>query len=108
MDLIQPMMREEVFESRVSVVRRKTAETIAIVRKQQPEQGSASPGFNMGPHTFPFPSQGQSHTGNNQTPITIPQIDTEMQLFATSIWDQSLYKAWASREYWTRALMMLT
>ena len=97
MDLIQPMMREEVFESRVSVVRRKTAETIAIVRKQQPEQTSPSPGFNnMGPHTFPFPSQGQPHPGGNQTPITIPQIDTEMQFFATSIWDQSLYKAWAS------------
>ncbi|KAH6850558.1 Gtr1/RagA G protein conserved region-domain-containing protein [Chaetomium sp. MPI-CAGE-AT-0009] len=44
MDLIQPMMREEVFDQRATLVRRKTAEA----------------------------------------------------LFATSIWDQSLYKAWAS------------
>ncbi|KAK3328162.1 Gtr1/RagA G protein conserved region-domain-containing protein [Cercophora scortea] len=47
MDLIQPMTREEVFDRRVALVRRKTAEAVAI-------------------------------------------------LFATSIWDQSLYKAWAS------------
>ncbi|SPQ21448.1 8c5d381b-2601-4401-b88c-eee093edb02e [Thermothielavioides terrestris] len=47
MDLVQPMTREDVFDHRAALVRRKTAEAVAI-------------------------------------------------LFATSIWDQSLYKAWAS------------
>ncbi|KAK0619654.1 Gtr1/RagA G protein conserved region-domain-containing protein [Immersiella caudata] len=79
MDLIQPSTREAVFDQRVTVVRRKTAEAVAIVRKQQPDQQPAL--------------QSSSH-GQPTTPI--PDIDLDMQLFATSIWDQSLYKAWAS------------
>lgn len=120
MDLIQPMMREEVFESRAAVIRRKTAETIAMVRKQQPElstsshtsptggaggpmmMGMGGSAYPSGPYHHPHPYHSSSHhhpQHPQQSPsssIPIPQIDTEMQLFATSIWDQSLYKAWAS------------
>ncbi|KAK0652728.1 Gtr1/RagA G protein conserved region-domain-containing protein [Cercophora newfieldiana] len=80
MDLIQPSTREAVFDQRVSVVRRKTAEAVAIVRKQKP-------GDQQQPSTaLQSPSSADA----------IPDIDLDMQLFATSIWDQSLYKAWAS------------
>ncbi|KAM7187247.1 Gtr1/RagA G protein conserved region domain containing protein [Rhypophila sp. PSN 637] len=107
MDLIQPMMREDVFESRAGVIRRKTAETIAMVRKQQPEltspSGGGGPMMMMGPGPGNYPHhpyhQNQHHPQQSQNPPSaapIPQLDTEMQLFATSIWDQSLYKAWAS------------
>jgi Ras-related GTP-binding protein A/B len=81
MDLIQPSTREAVFDQRVTVVRRKTAEAVAIVRKQHPDQQPQS--------ALQSPSYGQPAT-------PIPDIDLDMQLFATSIWDQSLYKAWAS------------
>ncbi|KAJ4388375.1 GTP-binding protein gtr1 [Neurospora sp. IMI 360204] len=93
MDLIQPMTREDVFDRRVALVRRKTAEAVAIVRKQKPEitTGAPPPGPAAGavPGSLPsYPEPLQS------TPI--PDLEVEMQLFATSIWDQSLYKAWAS------------
>jgi Ras-related GTP-binding protein A/B len=84
MDLIQPSTREAVFEQRVAVVRRKTAEAVAIVRKQQPDQQPQS--------ALQSPSYGQQPSAT----APIPDIDLDMQLFATSIWDQSLYKAWAS------------
>ncbi|KAK1752931.1 Gtr1/RagA G protein conserved region-domain-containing protein [Echria macrotheca] len=77
MDLIQPAMREAVFDQRVALVRRKTAEAVSIVRKQKPDASAH-------PQSPPFPS------------TQIPDVDLDMQLFATSIWDQSLYKAWAS------------
>ncbi|KAK4096428.1 hypothetical protein N658DRAFT_480699 [Parathielavia hyrcaniae] len=67
MDLIQPMTREDVFEHRAVLVRRKTSEAVAIVHKQTPSAAS-----------------------------TPPDTPPNLQLFATSIWDQSLYKAWAS------------
>jgi Gtr1/RagA G protein conserved region. len=73
MDLIQPVTREDVFEKRAALVKRKTAEAVAIMRKQQQHQQSQSP----------------------QSPSN-PVLDIDLQLFATSIWDQSLYKAWAS------------
>ncbi|KAL2136213.1 hypothetical protein VTI74DRAFT_4843 [Chaetomium olivicolor] len=76
MDLIQPMMREDVFDHRAALVRRKTAEAVAIVHKQKPEQPQSP--------KSPPPSSSDA----------LPSID--LQLFATSIWDQSLYKAWAS------------
>lgn len=91
MDLIQPMTREDVFDRRMALVRRKTAEAVAIVRKQKPEsqQQLSGPGGPAGsvPGSLPSPS-------DPSTPI--PDLEVEMQLFATSIWDQSLYKAWAS------------
>lgn len=78
MDLIQPSTREALFDQRANVVRRKTAEAVAAMRRQMP--GGDSP-----------QSQSQSPTEQQQQ---IP--DLELEVFATSIWDQSLYKAWAS------------
>ena len=84
MDLIQPMTREDVFDHRATLVRRKTVEAVAIVHKQKPEQGQQQ--------QQPSPSPPPSHT----TPTTATDPSLNLQLFATSIWDQSLYKAWAS------------
>ena len=78
MDLIQPSTREAVFDQRVTVVRRKTVEAVAIVRKQRPDPQQQQV------------SQEQPSTSDH------PDVDIDMHLFATSIWDQSLYKAWAS------------
>ncbi|KAL2022348.1 hypothetical protein VTK56DRAFT_5415 [Thermocarpiscus australiensis] len=78
MDLIQPMTREAVFDHRVAQVRAKTAEAVAIVHKQKPEQ------------------QQQLLQQQQQQKQAPPDFDIDLQLFATSIWDQSLYKAWAS------------
>ncbi|KAK3370566.1 Gtr1/RagA G protein conserved region-domain-containing protein [Podospora didyma] len=90
MDLIQPLKREEVFDHRVDVVRRKTAEAVAIVRKQKPEQQLQHY------HQQHYHPQ-QFATSSPMTPgALIRDVDIDMQLFATSIWDQSLYKAWAS------------
>ncbi|KAK4202063.1 putative ras-related GTP-binding protein A [Triangularia verruculosa] len=92
MDLIPPQMREEVFVQRVALVRKKTAEAEAIVRKgslsqSQPPQPLSHPGL---------PPQQQPGT-TTASPTTLPPgPEIDMQLFATSIWDQSLYKAWAS------------
>ncbi|KAK3403381.1 Gtr1/RagA G protein conserved region-domain-containing protein [Sordaria brevicollis] len=91
MDLIQPMTREDVFDRRVALVRRKTAEAVAIVRKQKPESQPSGPG---GPAAGSVPQGSLPSPSDLSTPI--PDLEVEMQLFATSIWDQSLYKAWAS------------
>ncbi|KAJ4288292.1 GTP-binding protein gtr1 [Collariella sp. IMI 366227] len=79
MDLIQPLTREDVFEHRASLVRRKTTEAVAIVHKQKPP-----------PPKHPNPNPHHLPTTSSPTPTI------DLQLFATSIWDQSLYKAWAS------------
>lgn len=73
MDLIQSANREAIFEQRVMLVRRKTAEAVAILLRQQPSPSATPP-------SEPDPGG----------------INLDMHLFATSIWDQSLYKAWAS------------
>ncbi|KAK3359568.1 Gtr1/RagA G protein conserved region-domain-containing protein [Lasiosphaeria hispida] len=101
MDLIQPAAREAVFDQRVAVVRRKTAEAVAIVRKQKPDlqqqqqqqqqQQLQSPQYNINQHSPYGAASAAAPLGG-----AIPDIDLDMQLFATSIWDQSLYKAWAS------------
>ncbi|KAL2118002.1 hypothetical protein VTJ04DRAFT_7662 [Mycothermus thermophilus] len=79
MDLIQPLLREEVFEHHAALVRRKTAEAVAIMSKQQQQQ------------------QQQAGAGTGSpSPTPTPEPSINLQLFATSIWDQSLYKAWAS------------
>lgn len=67
MDLIQPHLREPLFDERVTLIRRKTIDAFNLVRKQP---GSDAAG--------------------------ITEADVEPQAFATSIWDQSLYKAWSS------------
>ncbi|VBB75893.1 Putative Ras-related GTP-binding protein A [Podospora comata] len=77
MDLIPLQMREEVFVQRAALVRKKTSEAVAIIRKGSLAQHSPSP-------TALTPT----HPADD--------LEPEMQLFATSIWDQSLYKAWAS------------
>jgi Ras-related GTP-binding protein A/B len=86
MDLIQPMTREDVFDHRAALVRRKTAEAVAIVHKQQKTEPP------------PPPQQQLAATATATTPTTVGagDLSINLQLFATSIWDQSLYKAWAS------------
>lgn len=81
MDLIQPMTREEVFDHRAALVRRKTAEAVAIVHKQKPEY---------------LPQSANAQPPSSSTPSASTDLSPNLQLFATSIWDQSLYKAWAS------------
>lgn len=87
MDLIQPMMREEVFEHRAALVRRKTSEALAIMHKQKPELGTSSHQQQL---------EQQQHTAPSPSASTQLEPPISLQLFATSIWDQSLYKAWAS------------
>ncbi|KAK3366329.1 Gtr1/RagA G protein conserved region-domain-containing protein [Lasiosphaeria ovina] len=97
MDLIQPMTREDVFDHRVSVIRRKTAEAVAIVRKHKPEhQLQQHPQYYQQQHHHQQQQQQQQQFPPGGPGGAIPDIDIDMQLFATSIWDQSLYKAWAS------------
>ena len=62
MDLVVPSNREEVYDARVQMVRKKTADYADVLRMGKSEDG------------------------------LVPEIVP----FATSIWDQSLYKAWAS------------
>ncbi|KAK3685251.1 Gtr1/RagA G protein conserved region-domain-containing protein [Podospora appendiculata] len=95
MDLIQPMTREEVFDRRVALVRRKTAEAVAIVRKQMPEQQQQQQQQQQ-LQQQQQQQQLQQQQQQGGPAGSIPDIDIDMQLFATSIWDQSLYKAWAS------------
>lgn len=68
MDLIQPHLREPLFDERVSQIRRKTIDAFHLVHKQPGLEVAGSPA----------------------------ESDIEPQAFATSIWDQSLYKAWSS------------
>lgn len=84
MDLIQPSTREALFDQRANVVRRKTAEAVAAMRRQMPGDSQSS--------------QSQSHSQSQlmQSPTEQQIPDLELEVFATSIWDQSLYKAWAS------------
>lgn len=90
MDLIQPMTREDVFDQRATLVRRKTAEAVAIMHKQKPEQGGGGGGSSSQSHQpSPSPTASTTTLSTTEPPINL-------QLFATSIWDQSLYKAWAS------------
>jgi Ras-related GTP-binding protein A/B len=79
MDLVQPITREDVFDQRAALVRRKTAEAVAIMHKAKPE----------------LQQQQRLPTHPRITSPTL-ELDIDLQLFATSIWDQSLYKAWAS------------
>lgn len=102
MDLIQPTTREDVFDQRAALVKRKTAEAVSIVLKQKPEQG--------GPTATLTGGGSSQHQQQPQQPQSSPTLTTSastaslnniepslnLQLFATSIWDQSLYKAWAS------------
>lgn len=70
MDLVVPTAREAVYDERVRVVRQKTAEFVHSVGLFDGEDSAAGTG-----------------TAADTVQVTP---------FATSIWDQSLYKAWAS------------
>ncbi|KAL2263559.1 hypothetical protein VTK26DRAFT_6207 [Humicola hyalothermophila] len=105
MYLIQPATRERVFENRAALVRRKTAEAVAILTKQKPEphlpQHSPHPHLSPYPHHLPpQPPQlggpSPSSSSSSPSPQAPSDLTLDLQLFATSIWDQSLYKAWAS------------
>ncbi|CCF36174.1 hypothetical protein CH063_07802 [Colletotrichum higginsianum] len=79
MDLVVPAHRESVYDDRVRVVRQRTAEYANSIGYQQQQQ--------------------QQHPDDDPTsPSTAPagQAGFDITPFATSIWDQSLYKAWAS------------
>lgn len=71
MDLIMPNMKENVYDERVLLVRQKTLEALQ----------------NMAAAT----SSMSSSANTSAVPRTM-----DIQPFATSIWDQSLYKAWSS------------
>lgn len=70
MDLIMPNKKEAVFDDRVRLVRLKTAE--ALLQSHMAGAGAGAGAADEAP----------------------PHLD--VQPFATSIWDQSLYKAWSS------------
>ncbi|KAI8187105.1 Ras-related GTP-binding protein A [Colletotrichum sp. SAR 10_86] len=82
MDLVVPAHRESVYDDRVRVVRQKTAEyanSIGYLSHQQQQQ--------------------QADDSNDpSSPVQQPPQTGAFDItpFATSIWDQSLYKAWAS------------
>ena len=76
MDLILGNAREAMFDERVRLVRHKTNEYVAGA-------GIVLPG-----HHHPRGDGSSSSTSNNN--------EVDITAFATSIWDQSLYKAWAS------------
>ncbi|CRK28761.1 hypothetical protein BN1708_004744 [Verticillium longisporum] len=76
MDLVVPAHRESVYDERVRIVRQKTAEY------------AHSRGFSAASADDASPTDTSPLAGAAATPDITP--------FATSIWDQSLYKAWAS------------
>lgn len=91
MDLIVPGKREEEFVELLNLVRAKTPRRSAIVAAAPP------------PPSLQQPMSGDSpyqSTGQLQLPAEHgqQQLSDEITItpFATSIWDQSLYKAWAS------------
>ncbi|KAK2070433.1 hypothetical protein P8C59_004923 [Phyllachora maydis] len=90
MDLVQPATREALYEAHVARVREKTAEAVAMVRKQKHDT----------PQEPVQQQQQQQQQQQNQQPqqqaAPTPDVVVSLQPFATSIWDQSLYKAWAS------------
>ncbi|AEO56602.1 hypothetical protein MYCTH_2117190 [Thermothelomyces thermophilus ATCC 42464] len=96
MDLIQPMTREDVFEHRAALVRRKTSEALAIMHKQRPELGAGGQQQQQQQQQEQQQQQQQQQTSPSPSASTQLEPPISLQLFATSIWDQSLYKAWAS------------
>ncbi|EPE08498.1 gtp-binding protein gtr1 [Ophiostoma piceae UAMH 11346] len=83
MDLIVATQREAFFEDRVRLVRQKTAEYLQAVRENARGEVLSDGG-------------GPLSDGEDQQTPGSDDIELELTPFATSIWDQSLYKAWAS------------
>ncbi|KAM0328606.1 hypothetical protein ACHAQA_005016 [Verticillium albo-atrum] len=76
MDLVVPAHRESVYDERVRIVRQKTAEYA---------------------HSIGFSAPAEDASPTDTSPLAAAAGTTpEITPFATSIWDQSLYKAWAS------------
>ncbi|CAK7206976.1 GTP-binding protein gtr1 [Sporothrix eucalyptigena] len=84
MDLIVAASREAVFEERVRLVRQKTAEYLQNVRDNARGEVLSDGELASGSNDL------EGGEGFDETP------ELELTPFATSIWDQSLYKAWAS------------
>ncbi|CAK7268557.1 GTP-binding protein gtr1 [Sporothrix epigloea] len=89
MDLIVTASREAVFEERVRLVRQKTARYLQTVRESA-RGGSGGGGGGGGPLSD-SEAPGAENTDDYDD---MPEL--QVTAFATSIWDQSLYKAWAS------------
>jgi Ras-related GTP-binding protein A/B len=76
MDLVVPSARETLYDDRVRLVRQRTMEYVASVA-----------GATTGQH---------HHAPPDSDHLTSASAENIITPFATSIWDQSLYKAWAS------------
>ncbi|EEY21494.1 GTP-binding protein gtr1 [Verticillium nonalfalfae] len=76
MDLVVPAHRESVYDERVRIVRQKTAEYAHSIGFSAAAADDASP--------------------TDTSPLASAAATPDITPFATSIWDQSLYKAWAS------------
>ncbi|PNH47851.1 hypothetical protein VD0004_g529 [Verticillium dahliae] len=76
MDLVVPAHRESVYDERVRIVRQKTAEYAHSIGFSAVAADDASP--------------------TDTSPLASAAATPDITPFATSIWDQSLYKAWAS------------
>lgn len=86
MDLIVATQREAFFEERVRLVRQKTTEYLQNVRDNARGEVLSDGNGNGSPLS----------DGEDQQSPGSDDIELELTPFATSIWDQSLYKAWAS------------
>ncbi|KZZ97434.1 GTP-binding protein GTR1 [Moelleriella libera RCEF 2490] len=92
MDLVVPSSRESLYEERVRAVKQKTTECVNFM-------GGGSAGGGGGGNSSSSSSSGSDATANNHGSTLIGNSSgggIELTTFATSIWDQSLYKAWAS------------
>jgi len=107
MDLVARNHREADYEAAVAAVRRKTAEACAIVRRLRNDSGAATKlSSSSSQVTLTTHAAGgaasqaqpasQQPPGGSSSGAGDLDLDVDVQFFATSIWDQSLYKAWAS------------
>ncbi|CAK7268811.1 GTP-binding protein gtr1 [Sporothrix epigloea] len=88
MDLIVTASREAVFEERVRLVRQKTASYLQTVRESARGDGLLSSDSEL--------AGGNGAGSGDRAGADDDMPELELTAFATSIWDQSLYKAWAS------------
>ncbi|ROT39036.1 hypothetical protein SODALDRAFT_350292 [Sodiomyces alkalinus F11] len=109
MDLVAPSLREAVYDERVRIVRQKTVEYANSIGYSAADQGAgaADPSGSvvlLEPLSASATTGGSGSSGSGSgvgaaaaaTSASTPSSPLEITPFATSIWDQSLYKAWAS------------
>lgn len=98
MDLVAPAHREAAYDDRVRVVRQKTAEYAHSIGFTAAAAAASAPEGEGGGERAGGEDGAMSPTSGGATTATgtaaAPPVDVTP--FATSIWDQSLYKAWAS------------